>query len=106
MFEPSVAPSFVWGTLNGHNCVSIIDKCYSVAVLWRPNLFKILNGKVGESFVKELSRLFNAYATASALESVAMKAAFLLSLLILQRPSRRMKPKEVTAHIERQLLLG
>ena len=32
VFEPSVTPSFIWGTLNGQNCASIIDKCYSVGV--------------------------------------------------------------------------
>ena len=104
-YHPLSAPNFFWGSLDGHTCSSIIHNCYSEAILWKHNFFYIPRGYTGESFVKELSRLFKAYAEASALESIALKAAFLFPILILQRPSSRIKSKEVTAHIERRLAL-
>lgn len=102
---PLVEPSFVWGSLDGYSCVSLINECYASAVHWKPNLFYIPFGKIGEAFVKELTRLFGAYADASALESVAFKAAFLMPLLVLQKTSRKLKTKEMNCHIERRLNL-
>ena len=39
------------------------------------NLFKVPLGTVGKSFVAELSRLYNAFASGSALESIVLIAA-------------------------------
>ena len=38
------------------------------------NLFKVPLGNVGKSFVAELSRLYNAFASGSALESIVLMA--------------------------------
>ena len=74
-FKEMANPHFVWGTLDGTACVSVISDCYDVAVHWRPNLFRLPTRQVGELFSKELSRLFSNYANRSSLESVAFKAA-------------------------------
>ena len=60
---------------------------------------------MGEKFVKELTRLFNDYANASSLESIAIKAAHLLPLLVLQSSSEKIKSKLIAAHIDRRLNL-
>ena len=80
---------FRWKSLSGSECVSLIDKCYNIAVHWIPNLFKLPHGKHGKFFVAELSVLFRAYAYDSSKECIALKAAFLLPLLVLQKPHRR-----------------
>ena len=99
-------PVFVWGSLDGPTCITCICTCYDEAVHWKPNLFRLPTGRVGrEKFVKELTRLFNDYATASALESIAIKAAHLLPLLVLQRSSGKLKSKVIAAHIDRRLNL-
>ena len=98
-------PVFVWGSFDGPTCASNITACYEEAVHWKPNLFRLLSGRVGETFVAELSRLFNGYATASALESVALKAAHLLPILVLQKTSKKLKSKAITSHIHRRLTL-
>ena len=102
-FEELADPIFVWGTLDGPTCVSAISDSYDVVVHWRPNLFRLPAGRVGEQFIKELSRLFSAFASKSSLESVALKAAFLLPHLILQCSSSKMRPKDISAHIDRRL---
>jgi len=43
------------------------------------NSFRVPQNFTGKAFVNELDRLFHAFATGSALESVAMKAATILS---------------------------
>ena len=50
-FEPLDDPLFAWGSLDGESCVSIINECYSTAVHWKPNLFRIPSGNVGEAFI-------------------------------------------------------
>ena len=43
------------------------------------NLFKVPLGNVGKSLVAELSRLYNAFASGSALESIALMACYYAS---------------------------
>ena len=45
-------------------------------------------------FVKELVRLVRAYAEGSSMESFALSAAMLMSILLLQKPHRKSKAKE------------
>ena len=104
-FREMADPVFVWGSVNGPTCITYISTCYDEAVHWKPNLFRLPAGRVGEKFVKEMTHLFNDYASASALESIAIKAAHLLHLLILQRSSEKLKNKVITAHIARRLNL-
>ena len=53
--------------------------------------------------IHELSRLYNAFADGSALESIALMASFVLPILVLQNPHKRSKTKEHIACLERRL---
>ncbi len=104
-FRSMAEPEFRWKNLSGPQCVSLIDKCYDVAVHWVPNLFKVPHGKHGKSFVAEMASLFRSYAEDSSKERIALKAAFLLPLLLLQKPHRRSKTCEHVPALERRLTL-
>ena len=41
-------------------------------------------GKVGTNFVRELSKLFDSYGTASTIECITLKAAMVMPALLLQ----------------------
>ncbi len=82
-----------------------LDKCYGVAVHWLPNLFKVPHGRYGKSFVAELVCLFCSYAEESSKECIALKAAFLFPLLMLQKPHRRSKTSEHVPALEHRLAL-
>ncbi len=56
-----------------------------------------------KDFVDELSNLYAAFASASALESVALKAATVLPILALQKPHRASKNHENSACLTRRL---
>ena len=60
----------------------------------KPNHLKLPSGKAGKSVVAELARLYSAYASSSALESVALKATVVLPHLLLQKPSRASKSQD------------
>jgi hypothetical protein len=53
--------------------------------------------------VDELSRLYSAFADASALKCVALRATVVLPILVLQKTHRRSKPKELAVCLERCL---
>ena len=66
------APSFFWGNHTGRECFLALSECYDEAIHWRHNLFKVPSGRAGNLFVRELTRLFTAYAEGSSLESAAL----------------------------------
>lgn len=70
---------------------------------WKINCFKVPYGKAGKSFVSELARFFKAIATGSALESIALKAATLLPILLLQKLTQKSKARAHITCLERRL---
>ena len=60
---------------------------------------------MGKAFVLELARLFDAFATKSALKSIALKAAILMAILLLQKLSHNSKTKDCTNCLERRLTI-
>ena len=74
----------------------------SPAICWRcsldkePILFKVPSERLVKAFVKELSRLFRAYAENPAFESIliTIKAAFLLIILVIQKHYSQSKSKD------------
>jgi len=71
-------PTFTWGDHDGTSFAHSLSCCYAEVVHWKQNLFKVPSGKVGNSFVKEITRLLRAYIETSALESVALKAVMVM----------------------------
>ena len=54
----------------------------------------IPSGKTGKAFIRELASLYQAYADATALECVALKACTVMQCLLLQKPHAKSKAKE------------
>ena len=84
----------IWGNHNACSLIKLLDSVYAEVVHWRLAFMKIL---------AELSRLFKAFAEGSSFESVALKAAFVLPALLLQRPSKETKDKMNCTILERRL---
>lgn len=98
-------PTFVWGTCNAETFTQLLDNAYLEVVHWKPNKFKLPRGNAGKAFVLELTRLYKAFATGSALESVALKAAVIFPIIVLQKPSRSSKHKNNRSCLERRMPL-
>ena len=102
--HPSVSvPAFTWGNLSGPDFAMTLDATYAEVVHWRRNCFTVPYGKGGKEFVRELSRLFLAFGSASALEAVTLKAATVFPILLLQKPSSASKTKNHITCLERRL---
>ena len=63
-------------------------------------------GRAGKDFVSKLARLFRSYAETSTLEPVALKAAMLMPLLLLQKPSSLSKARDYYEHLSQCLRAG
>ena len=104
-FAPMQSPTFHWGDVEGVVFDCDIQNCYKEIVHWKRNLFKVPSGRASKSFIRELARLFQAYADVSALESVALQAAMIMPALLLQKPHSKSKAKEHSTHLDRRLKL-
>ena len=94
-FPTSSEPTFCWGELDGKTFSCALNGIYDEIVHWIRNLSNVPSGKAGTAFVRELSRIFRAYADGSALESMAIKAAMVMPALLLQKPNPRSKAKDM-----------
>ena len=74
---------FCWGSWSGHDFKPILDRAYSEAVHWKGNLFKPPYGAVGRELVSEMASLFQGYADASNLESIAITSTMIMPHLLL-----------------------
>ena len=104
-FNHMANPEFIWGELESTSFTKSLESAYKETVHWRKNSFRIPQGKAGKSFIYELARLFQAFTTGSALESVALKAATVLPLLLLQKSHHNFKSKDHVACLERRMKL-
>jgi hypothetical protein len=99
---PLAEPSFVWGNVDAESFSQSVNAAYSEIVHWKRNIFPVPLGRVGKRFVTELSRLFRAYAEASALESIALTATAIMPILLLQNPSSSSKSKDHARYLDRR----
>ena len=83
----------------------MIDDAYAQVVHWRPNLFKVPSGACGKQFVAELTRFFNAFASESDLEAIALKSAMTLPSLLLQKPHAKSKAHDHVSCLQHRLSL-
>ena len=96
-------PDFTWGKLSGREFCDQISEAYEEVVHWKRNVFMIPSGNAGKKFVNQLASLFQAYADQSTLECIAMKAAVVMQVVLLQKPAAKSKARDHAAHLDRRL---
>ena len=101
--EPISTANFQWGEHDGSSLGLAVESAYAEAVHWRRNIFMIPSGKVGKDYVKEQARFFSAYSDGTPMEQVALKAAMLMPLLLLQKPHPTSKTKDHARCLERRM---
>ncbi len=94
---------FTWGDLEGPDFSQAVNSAYAEVAHWRRNICQVPSGEAGKEFVLELAKLFNAYGEGSALESVALTAAMILPVLLLQKPYPQSKAKDHVFCLKRRM---
>jgi len=102
-FKPCT--DFLWNDSTGEEVCRFLISAYEEVVHWKPNIFLLPFGKAGKSFVRELARLYQAFADNSALSSIALLACSVMQPLLLQKPHRHSRAKDHSAHLLRRLEL-
>ena len=92
-----------WGNLSGLSIKKSLHTAYDTIISWKPNLFRLPSGAIGKEFVEEITSIVNHYIRNTEMQSVAMQALMVVGPLLLQKPSKRSKNKEHTAHLKNRL---
>jgi len=92
-----------WGELSGQELHDTINRIYDDVIHWSQNLFLVPLGATGSLFVKELARLFQAFADGGPMERMSMKAITVFQILMLQKSSRSSRRKNDAKHLQRRL---
>ena len=104
-FSPLSSPLFLWGGREATDIIRDIEQAYEITTKWRKNVFKLPSGLTGKHFTQELARLYNAYAQKSPQECIALKAAAVITPLLLQQPAGKPSYRKNKDHLERRLSL-
>ena len=96
---------FYWSSVKGSEVRISIERCYEVIVTWRKNLFMLPNGQSGKNYIREITRLINAWTENSPLKDIAWKAIFIMPALLLQKPAKESKAKDHVNALKRRLTL-
>ena len=94
-----------WGTLEGIELASYIDKVYLEVTRWRRNIFYLPTCKAGEEFIEELTRIFNLFSSGSAFEPIAFTMAAIIFPLVLQKPAKDSRTTDHKRYLEKRLKL-
>ena len=53
---------FKWGSFDGKSFTKKMNLCYEQIVYWKKNLFLLPKGAAGKQYIREITRLINAFA--------------------------------------------
>ena len=101
--NPKSINDAVWGKLRGKEIADWVNMAYDETVKWKRNIFLVPTGKIGQSYIEELTKTIQLFTTASKLEEVALTMVMIMPALLLQKPSRKSKSKDHIFHLEKRL---
>ena len=82
------AANYKWGEIDGNVFSERINRAYEEVVRFRKNLFLLPSGSVGNWYVTEKAKFFEAMVSQHPMEKIAMKALSVMEHLLLQRASQ------------------
>ena len=83
---------------------SVITDAYNEIVTWRKNVFLIPYGKTGRDFIDQVALHINDWNNGAKCQHIALKAAFVLLAVGLQKPSPKSKAKEHQELLSKRLV--
>ena len=103
----SPCPDFQWAS-SDDKAICASAAAYDKAIHWKCNIFLLPSGMLhGKLFIQEMTRILNAFADSSTMESVALKASSVMQRLLLQKKNSKIsKAKDHVSHLKRRLELS
>ena len=100
--------SIVWGQSEGKVITvssSDIINAYNEITSWRKNIFLVPYGKIGREFIDQITKDINDWNNSTEGHHIALKAAFVLLALVLQKPSQKSKARDHQECLTKRLAL-
>jgi len=95
--------NFKWGSYDGESFARKVDLVYEKIVFWKKNLFLLPKGAAGKSYIRETTRLVNAFVEDSPLKNISIKAVMIMPALLLQKPTKKSKSRDHKSALERRM---
>ena len=98
-YKPANGPAtFKWGRNENNEIIWMttltIANAYDEITRWRKNVFLVPFGKIGRDFIDQLTAYIKDWNNGSENQHIALKAAFVLVAVCLQKPSQKSKTKD------------
>ena len=101
--------TFEWGRNTNGGIIwmttSTIANAYEEITRWRKNTFLVPYGKIGKEFIDQLTMHIMDWNNGSESQHIALKAAFVLVAVCLQKPSQKSKTKDHKECLTRRVAL-
>lgn len=91
---PGNLESFYWRSIRGIIAKNNIKSCYEKVVLWRRNLFLLAKGTAVKNYIREITKLLNAWIDDTPLRKCAMHEIHIMPSLLLHKPFNSSKSKD------------
>ena len=96
----------VWGDHTADDIQQIISAAYEEIVYWRPNMFHVPSGAIGKEYIKEITRLIDAWNNNNKhLKPISLKAVMIMPYLLLQKPCYKSSAKQNSECLKRRMAL-
>ena len=82
-----------------------LNEAYEKTVFWRKNLFTLPTGKAENKYIKEVTKLLNAWTQNTPLKSINLKVIHTMPALLLKKPGKTSISREDLDTLERRLQL-
>ena len=93
-----------WGSLsNIEDIKTEIESIHSKIVSWNKNIFAVPRGKAGKEFISECTHLVRLFNSRNKWEPVALNMLMIFTPLMLQKPSKKSKPKDHRRYLLKRL---
>ena len=100
--------SIVWGQSEGKVITvssSEIINAYNEITSWHRNIFLVQYGKITREFIDQITKHINDWNNSTESHLIALKAAFVLLALVLQKPSQKSKARDHQECLVKRLAL-
>ena len=98
-----------WGKKDDGSITYITDttiiEAYDEITTWRKNVFLVPYGRVGREFIDQITLHINEWNSSTENQHIALKAAFVLMAVCLQKPGPKSKANQHVAILEQRLAL-
>src|SRR4051812_24832373 len=91
------------GTKEPADIIRDVNQAFETIAKWRKNVFRLPSGSTGKHFTQAKAQMYAEYGERSPMECIALKAAAIMTPLLLQQPAAKPAYRDNVKHLARRL---